>query len=157
MCPTGYRTRHSSSCVYSVEKACVALLWHKLIYVYLCRVTWHFLTNRFTSEDLKLASVNLWSLRSTDRELVYRILFLKLYTRVACEICFFIEPNYCSNFFLCWLCFCVEKYVCIYIVYKSLREFYQSFICYIILIRSPSLCESQDFVLTRNGLTISVL
>lgn len=43
------------------------------------------------------------------------------------------------------------------IVYKSLREFYQSFICYINLIRSPSLCESQDFVLTRNGLNISVL
>lgn len=44
--------------------------------------------------------------------------------------------------------------MCMSIVYKSLREFYQSFICYINLIRSPSLCESQDFVLTRNGLIL---
>lgn len=34
--------------------------------------------------------------------------------------------------------------MCMSIVYKSLREFYQSFICYINLIRSPSLCESQE-------------
>lgn len=76
---------------------------------------------------------------------------------MACEICFLLNQIIAPIFFLCSVCYCVEKYVCMSIVYKSLREFYQSFICYINLIRSPSLCESQDFVLTRNGLNISVL
>lgn len=76
---------------------------------------------------------------------------------MACEICFLLNQIIAPIFFYVEYVTVWRKYVCMSIVYKSLREFYQSFICYIILIRSPSLCESQDFVLTRNGLNISVL
>lgn len=72
---------------------------------------------------------------------------------MACEICFLLNQIIAPIFFfMLSMLLCGE--IC---VYEHCIQFYQSFICYINLIRSPSLCESQDFVLTRNGLHISVL